>query len=115
MEHTDTTSAPMPFAIKAIVAAVAFAILFSVAVTASPLFGMSGVGAIALYFICWWTTLFAVLPFGIKSQIEDGAVTGGTEPGAPASLSLLRKAGWTTIFGTIVYIAAALSLDILLG
>jgi predicted secreted protein len=114
MAQTYTASAPTPFATKATVGAIAFAILFAVAITASPLFGMSGVGAIALYFICWWTTLFAVLPFGIKSQIEDGAVTSGTEPGAPASLSLLRKAGWTTVFGTLVYIAAAMSLDKLL-
>ena len=36
----------------------------------------------AIYFIIWWTTLFAVLPFGVRNQIDEGQVTPGTEPGA---------------------------------
>ena len=28
---------------------------------------------IAIYFLIWWLTLFAVLPFGVKSQSESGA------------------------------------------
>lgn len=118
MAHTplpEPTDASPLFSSKAIAGAVAVVILFAVALTASPVFGMSGPGALALYFICWWITLFAVLPFGIKSQIEDGDVIGGTEPGAPTSLSLMRKAAWTTVFGTLVYILAASSLDMFLS
>ena len=37
--------------------------------------------AIAIYFLIWWLTLFAVLPWGVTSQYEEGAP--GTDPGAP--------------------------------
>ncbi|MEO5807180.1 DUF1467 family protein [Devosia sp.] len=38
---------------------------------------------IAVYFIVWWICLFMVLPFKVRSQIEDGVVVPGTDPGAP--------------------------------
>jgi predicted secreted protein len=28
--------------------------------------------AFAIYFVLWWVVLFAVLPFGVRSQAEDG-------------------------------------------
>lgn len=44
-----------------------------------------GIGsAVAIYFVIWWTTLFAVLPFGVRSQREAGEVSPGSDPGAPA-------------------------------
>jgi predicted secreted protein len=46
--------------------------------------------ALALYFIIWWLTLFAVLPFGIRSQQESGEVVAGSDPGAPASVRIGR-------------------------
>ncbi len=46
--------------------------------------------AIAIYFVIWWTTLFAVLPLGVRSQIEAGEVVPGTEPGAPASTNIRK-------------------------
>ncbi len=58
---------------------------------------MSTAGAIALYFIVWWITLFAILPIGIRSQHEDGNVAAGTEPGAPLAPMMLKKALWTSI------------------
>ena len=45
---------------------------------------MSLTTAIAIYFIIWWVVLFAVLPWGVRSQEESGAVAPGTDPGAPA-------------------------------
>ena len=45
---------------------------------------MSLTTAIAIYFIIWWVVLFAVLPFGVRSQEESGEVAPGTDPGAPA-------------------------------
>jgi predicted secreted protein len=45
---------------------------------------MSTGSAVAVYFIIWWVTLFAVLPFGVKSQREAGDVSPGSDPGAPA-------------------------------
>jgi predicted secreted protein len=45
---------------------------------------------LALYFIIWWLTLFAVLPFGVRSQQETGEVVTGSDPGAPASVRIGR-------------------------
>jgi predicted secreted protein len=45
---------------------------------------------IALYFIIWWVTLFAVLPFGIRSQGEMGDVVSGSDPGAPSRVRFKR-------------------------
>jgi len=60
-------------------------------------------GALALYFVVWWIMLFAVLPFGIRSQLEAGEVVAGSEPGAPAAPALRQKAIWTTIVSAVVF------------
>jgi len=60
--------------------------------------------AIAIYFIIWWTVLFAVLPWGVRSQEESGAVVHGTDPGAPAIPKVWRKLVWTTVVATLVFI-----------
>lgn len=60
--------------------------------------------ALAIYFVIWWVVLFAVLPFGIRSQHETGEeIVGGTDPGAPVLPNLLRKAFWTTLVSLILY------------
>lgn len=64
---------------------------------------MSLATAIAIYFIIWWTVLFAVLPWGVRSQQESGAVTHGTDPGAPVLPRLRRKLIWTTIVAGLVF------------
>lgn len=51
---------------------------------------MSIGSGIAIYFVIWWTTLFAVLPLGVRSQVEAGEIAPGTEPGAPASTNIRR-------------------------
>jgi predicted secreted protein len=60
---------------------------------------------IAVYFIIWWTVLFAILPFGIKSQHEGGDIAEGTDPGAPQKPQLLKKAIITTLVTSVVYAA----------
>lgn len=57
----------------------------------------------AIYFITWWTVLFAVLPWGVKSQHETGDFAAGTDPGAPAVPKLLAKIIWTTIVTTVLF------------
>jgi predicted secreted protein len=85
--------------------AVLAVLAIAVAVTA---FGLTAAGGTALFFVVWWVTLFAVLPFGIRSQVESGHVTAGTEPGAPATPAMRVKAIWTTLVaGCILVIAAA--------
>jgi predicted secreted protein len=72
---------------------------------------MSIAGAIALYFIIWWTVLFAILPFGVRSQAEAGEVIAGTEPGAPTAPLMHRKALWTTLIAAIVFGIVVLALN----
>lgn len=57
----------------------------------------------AIYFIVWWTTLFAVLPFGVRNQVDDGEVIHGTEPGAPSRAPIARILLTTTIAATVVF------------
>lgn len=51
---------------------------------------MSIGSSVAIYFVIWWTTLFAVLPLGIRSQIEAGTVSPGSDPGAPAKTNVMK-------------------------
>ena len=64
---------------------------------------MSTPMAIAVYFTIWWTVLFAVLPFGVRSQHEVGEMAEGTDPGAPVAPRLLMKAIATTAVSTVVF------------
>ncbi len=58
---------------------------------------------LAIYFILWWTVLFAVLPIGVRSQHEVGISAAGTDPGAPVVPQLLKKALITTLVATILF------------
>jgi predicted secreted protein len=64
--------------------------------------------AIALFLTIWFVVLFAVLPFGVKSQHEAGDYVPGTDPGAPVAPRLLRKILWTTVVTIIVFGAVSL-------
>lgn len=64
---------------------------------------MNIVGGLALYFVIWWITLFAVLPFGVRSQHETGEVVDGTEPGAPVLPGLLKKAAITSVIAAAIF------------
>ena len=70
-------------------------------------FGLTPAGGIALFFVIWWTVLFGVLPFGVRSQIEAGEVSAGTDPGAPAVPALREKAIWTSLVAACILVAAA--------
>jgi predicted secreted protein len=58
---------------------------------------------IAIYFIIWWVVLFAVLPWGVRSQQESGEVVPGTDPGAPATHRIWMKLIWTTVVASVVF------------
>ena len=60
--------------------------------------------AVAVFFTMWWIVLFAVLPFGIRSQAEEGGAAPGTDPGAPVAPRLRAKALWTTLITLVLYI-----------
>jgi predicted secreted protein len=64
---------------------------------------MSVTFAIAIYFIIWWTVLFAVLPIGVRTQGEDGAIVPGTPASAPTAPRLLRVVLLTTVISGLVF------------
>lgn len=67
---------------------------------------MTKATAAAIFFLIWWIVLFAVLPWGVRSQHEEGAeVAPGTDPGAPVMPKLGRKLLWTTVVACIVFAA----------
>ena len=63
----------------------------------------------AIYFVLWWVVLFVTLPFGIRSQHEDGGGAAGTDPGAPVASQMGRKLIWTTAISAVVFVAAMLA------
>jgi predicted secreted protein len=63
---------------------------------------MSWTTGLAIYFLIWWLTLFAVLPFGVKSQ-HEAETEPGTDPGAPVLPRMLSKLLWTTIVSAVIF------------
>lgn len=59
----------------------------------------------AIYFVLWWVVLFLTLPFGVRSQHEDGGGSPGTDPGAPVASRMGRKLIWTTLLSTVIFAA----------
>ena len=64
---------------------------------------MSTTTIVAIYVLIWWVTLFAVLPWGVRSQHEAGAFEAGTDPGAPATHTMWRKILYTTVIATAIF------------
>jgi predicted secreted protein len=56
---------------------------------------------LAIFFVVWWIVLFAVLPWGVKSQQEVGTFEPGTDPGAPHRPLLLIKLLATTVIAAV--------------
>jgi predicted secreted protein len=63
--------------------------------------------ALAIYFVLWWLVLFVTLPFGVRSQSEDGTAIPGSEPGAPIAPRMLKKLVWTTALSAAIYAVGA--------
>lgn len=66
---------------------------------------------IALYFIIWWTMLFAVLPLGVRTQDEDGSVVPGTPGSAPSKpdfrkIVLINTAVSSVVFAIVWFVIA---------
>lgn len=60
--------------------------------------------AIAIYLLFWMLTLFAVLPWGVRTSDEAGTErTPGEADSAPANPMLWRKAAWTTAIATTLF------------
>jgi predicted secreted protein len=63
----------------------------------------------AIYFVLWWVVLFLTLPFGVRSQHEDGVGAPGTDPGAPVATKMGRKLIWTTVLSAVIFAAGLLA------
>lgn len=72
---------------------------------------MSLFSLIAIYFVVWWVVLFAVLPWGTRTQEEEGEIILGTAHSAPTRPMLLRKALATTVVAAIIVGALWLTVD----
>ena len=59
--------------------------------------------AIAIYVVIWWTVLFAILPIGVRTQGEDGAIVPGTPASAPTRPRLMRVVLLTTLVSCLVF------------
>lgn len=59
--------------------------------------------ALAIYALIWGVTLFAVLPWGVRSQAEEGEIVPGSDPGAPAVPHLGRKLVWNTAISAVIF------------
>jgi len=65
---------------------------------------MSPFSLFVMYLLIWWVTLFAVLPFGVRGQVEEGDIVRGSEPGAPVQSDMKRKFKMTTVIATIIWV-----------
>ena len=59
--------------------------------------------SIAIYFVLWWLVLFAVLPFGVRTQDEAGTTVPGTPGSAPIAPRLWRTVAVTTVVSAAVF------------
>jgi predicted secreted protein len=67
--------------------------------------------AFAIYFVIWWIALFLTLPFGVRSQQEDGESVPGSDPGAPVMTRMGAKLIWTTVISAVIFAAGWLAYD----
>lgn len=61
----------------------------------------------AIYFIIWWTLLFASLPFAVRRNSEHQDDVPGADPGAPARPALLRTLVLNSLVSGVVLAAFA--------
>jgi predicted secreted protein len=65
---------------------------------------MKPASIIAIYLLFWSLTLFAVLPFGVRTTREEGGEpVPGEADSAPANPMLGKKLVWTTISATALF------------
>ncbi|MFN7125935.1 MAG: DUF1467 family protein [Allorhizobium sp.] len=64
---------------------------------------MAILSGLAVYFVIWWLTLFAVLPIGLRTQDEDENVVPGTVASAPTRFRAARIFLTTTVVSGLIY------------
>ncbi|MGG7517176.1 DUF1467 family protein [Allorhizobium undicola] len=64
---------------------------------------MSWLTGAAIYFIVWWVTIFAVLPFGVRTQDDARELVPGTIGSAPARFRFLRVMAINTLVSATIF------------
>jgi len=64
---------------------------------------MQLVTGIMVYVMCWWMIWFMVLPFGMRTQGEEGEVVPGTPKSAPVRPRILLKMAVTSVIAALVW------------
>ncbi len=60
--------------------------------------------ALAIYLLFWTLTLFAVLPFGVRTHHDDGSEPpAGHASSAPTNPMIGRKLLWTTLISGVLF------------
>lgn len=60
--------------------------------------------AVVIYLLFWMLTLFAVLPWGVRTSAEAGEdAVAGQADSAPADPMIQRKIVWTTIISAVLF------------
>lgn len=63
---------------------------------------LSALSAFAVFFVVWWLVLFAVLPFGVRTQEESSDITLGTTESAPSLPRMGRALLVTTLISLVL-------------
>lgn len=71
---------------------------------------MAWTSMLAIYFVIWWVVLFAVLPWGVRTQEEAGDVLPGSPESAPAAPRMGRVVLITTLVSGAVFALVYLAL-----
>ena len=60
--------------------------------------------ALAIYLLFWTLTLFAVLPFGVRTTHDDGSEPiPGQASSAPSNPMIGKKLLWTTLISALLF------------
>ncbi|MBP7001323.1 DUF1467 family protein [Amaricoccus sp.] len=65
---------------------------------------MTITGAIVLFAVIWFLTLFVALPIGLRTQDEAGEVEPGTPASAPSEAWMRRKFLWVTVITVALWV-----------
>lgn len=63
---------------------------------------MTWISFTALFFVVWWTVIFATLPFSLRTQDDEDDVTLGTVASAPRGPHMRRVALRTTLVTALI-------------
>jgi predicted secreted protein len=66
---------------------------------------MTIVSGIVIYCIMWFVVLFTVLPWGVRTQDEEGEVEPGTAESAPINPNIWRKLLITSLVTGVLFAA----------